>query len=180
MLIDTLQTDTENRSYHYCRQLAAQTRRQPAGASDQTHLHLVGAVALLPLFVQVLDDALFDRLGRHVGHDPDGELARHLHGDDGLGAVLGEGAVNAVQRQRRVAPPGHQRLRLGHSHTEGAGAGHSSAARSHTHTGAVEKLPISTYTHRYSGETIDLWTNTKQLDKSFRVYLWFVFITNRC
>lgn len=82
------------------------------GKNLSPYLHLVGAASFGPLFVEIVDHALLHRLRSLVGHDSDGELAGDLHRDDGLGARVGEGTMYAVQRQRRVTPPGHQSFAL--------------------------------------------------------------------
>ncbi|RUP49025.1 hypothetical protein BC936DRAFT_143453 [Jimgerdemannia flammicorona] len=60
------------------------------------------------LSLDVVGDQFGDALGVHVGHGPDGEFADDLGGNDGLLAGSVEGALNAMEGERGVAPAVHQ------------------------------------------------------------------------
>lgn len=76
------------------------------------HGQRVLAVQLRELGLEVREDERVDVLRRLVRHEPDRELAGHLGGDDRLRACRAERALDAVQRERRVAHPAHQHLGL--------------------------------------------------------------------
>ena len=51
-------------------------------------------------------------VGFHIWDDSDGEFSDDGFGDDGFASRFGKGAFDTVQRERRMAPPVHQRLRF--------------------------------------------------------------------
>jgi len=66
------------------------------------------AAELGELVLNVFVDEFVDSIAVHVRYGTDGELADHFGWDDGFGAWGREGAFDAVDRKRGVAPARHQ------------------------------------------------------------------------
>ncbi len=87
-------------------------RNPPLPVVLQEAVNLILGAELGELLVDVVDDETGDILRLHVWHSADGELSSDLGWDDGLGAWLGEGALDAVDGEGWESPAGHQRLLL--------------------------------------------------------------------
>mmetsp|Transcript_97572 Transcript_97572/g.298160 ORF Transcript_97572/g.298160 Transcript_97572/m.298160 type:complete len:227 (+) Transcript_97572:452-1132(+) len=85
----------------------AEPRCRGLGDSE---LHPVRTSQLGKLRLHVLPDQLLDAVRVHVWHGPYAELANDPCRDHRLRADAVEGALDAVQRQRGVAPPVHQHV----------------------------------------------------------------------